>query len=157
MSNAKTINILIVDDMATTNALLRGVVMHIIDTHYHQYHYKVFQAYKGKTALEIMHKNTIDLAFLDIELPDQNGFSLLNIFGQDFPHCKSIMVSVHGTRENVVTAIAQGVLGFIVKPFNKPRVKEPLDKFMKEFQKRPKPGAKSNKDKLIDFVRQNYG
>lgn len=157
MAGTRNINILMVDDVETTNNLLRGVVHHIFEESFPGFSCKIFQAYKGRTALDILQKNPIDLAFLDIELPDSNGFDILAVMSQEFPNSKAIMVSGHGTRGNVVRAISKGVLGFILKPFNKARVKEPLDVFVHDFKKRQIEEPDSSKGKLINFVRQNYG
>lgn len=157
MSDSNTINILILDDVEATNNLLRGVVNHIFETDYEEWQCKVFQAYKGRTALDTLQKNQINLAFLDIELPDRNGFEVLSVLNKEFPDSKAVMVSGHGTRENVVQAISKGVLGFILKPFNKARVKEPLDMFMRGYEKQQLQVSDSGKNKLINFVRQNYG
>lgn len=156
MPNSLKLNILIVDDVETTNALLKGLVLHVIEQHYTHIQCTIYQAYNAKKALEFLHAKNIDLAFLDIELPDRSGLELLENTKLLFPHCKAIMVSGNGTRENVVTAISGGILGFIIKPFNKARVREAFDNFMKQVQFTPSIKTVSAKAKLIDFVRKNH-
>ena len=139
MANSRVIKVLIVDDAETTNTLLRGLVLHVFTSR--QMRVQILQAYDGRQALDILSKQSIDLAFLDIELPDSNGLKLLQQINRQFKSCKSIVVSANGTRENVVAAISKGALGFVVKPFNQARINEAVANFIKQYEATAKPQA----------------
>ena len=157
MPESKQINILIVDDVDTTNTLLRGLVLNILDGYPQNWSATIYQARDVKQAIAFLKTKSIHLAFLDIELPDQSGLELLGAMKAHFPDTKSIMVSGNGTKSNVVNAISKGVLGFIVKPFNKARVKEALDNYIEHHKQRKVVKVDNANKKLIDFVRETHG
>lgn len=157
MPPLQTVNILIVDDVEATNTLLRGLVLNVFDAMPGDWSCNIFQAYNGKKAMELVTSQKIHLAFLDIELPDHNGLALLDSIKHVHPNCKSIIVTGNGTRKNVVSAISGGVLGFIIKPFNKARFKEAIDNFLKQFSKLEATKKVSGKKKLIDLVKETHG
>lgn len=157
MPESKQLNILIVDDVDTTNTLLRGLVLNVLGGYPQNYSVNVFQASDARHAIDFLKTKSIHLAFLDIELPDQSGLELLGAITAHFADTKCVMVSGNGTKGNVVNAISKGVLGFIVKPFNKARVKEAIDNYLAHHQKTKKVKVDNTKKKLIDFVRQTHG
>lgn len=157
MSKNQKLNILIVDDVDTTNSLLRGLILSVLGDYPQAWDIAIYQASDAKQAINFLKTKSIQLAFLDIELPDQSGLELLGAINVHFPDAKSVMVSGNGTKDNVVNAISKGVLGFIVKPFNKARVKEVLDNFIKQHKNRSVPKQRGVKEKLIEFVQKTHG
>lgn len=156
MPEPKQINILIVDDVDTTNTLLRGLVLNILGSYVENWSPVVYQAKDAKQATGYLKTKSIQLAFLDIELPDQSGLELLGVINTHFPDTKSVMVTGNGTKSNVLNAISRGVLGFIIKPFNKARVKETIDNFIKHHKIRKVVKVDNANKKLIDFVRESH-
>lgn len=61
----KEISCLIVDDIFVNRFLLREVVKDICTS--------IFEADNGRTAIEILQKNKIDIVLMDIEMPVMNG------------------------------------------------------------------------------------
>lgn len=59
-----------------------------------------------------------DVVFLDIELGDGNGLQLIKHMKEKNPKSRIIIVSGHGSTENVKKAIAEGANGFLAKPFS---------------------------------------
>jgi len=103
--------ILAVDDrpdiLANVNAALKD-------------YYKVLGAPVGKIALEIMAKQKIDLFYLDIEMPEMDGFELTRRIRADrvYKDAPIIFLTGNASRENITKAIRLGVNDFIVKPSN---------------------------------------
>ncbi|MEM6781001.1 MAG: response regulator [Pseudomonadota bacterium] len=62
--------------------------------------------------------------FLDIELPDGNGISVLDWITMENLNADVIMFSSHNTMENISVAMAAGAKGFISKPFAKSKLIE---------------------------------
>jgi DNA-binding NarL/FixJ family response regulator len=57
----------------------------------------------------------VDLILLDLNLPDQDGFSVLAELRKNHPAISVVVVSAHQDRDNVVRALDLGALGFIPK------------------------------------------
>ncbi len=80
--------------------------------------YNVMTAGDGNEALGKLEKETPDLIFLDIWLPDSDGLKLLPGLKQEHPHVPVIMISGHGTIETAVQATKLGAFDFIEKPLS---------------------------------------
>ncbi|MCD6269733.1 MAG: sigma-54-dependent Fis family transcriptional regulator [Deltaproteobacteria bacterium] len=80
--------------------------------------YNVMTAGDGNEALEKLEKETPDLIFLDIWLPDSDGLKLLPGLKQEHPQVPVIMISGHGTIETAVQATKLGAFDFIEKPLS---------------------------------------
>lgn len=72
-------------------------------------------------------ENQIDLMFLDLNLHGENGFELLKSSASQSYH--TIVVSAD--KDKAYTAFQYGVLDFIAKPFNKTRVFDALDQYLR--------------------------
>lgn len=60
-----------------------------------------------------------DIVFVDIEMPECDGFMLLSYIRAYDPACRVIMFSSNSYVDNRVKAFAAGAAGFIDKPFNR--------------------------------------
>lgn len=60
----------------------------------------------------------IDLAILDLNLPDGDGIELMGHLKTIHPNCQVIILTGHGTIESAVRATQQGAFHFMTKPFN---------------------------------------
>ena len=69
------------------------------------------------------------IAFLDIELNGENGHDLAKIIRQIDPEAFIVMVTGNKTPEDIATAKANGVDGYIVKPFSKQQIIACIDKY----------------------------
>ncbi len=80
--------------------------------------YNVISAEDGSQALTLLEKETPDLIFLDIWLPDSDGLKLLPGLKKEHPQVPVIMISGHGTIETAVQATKMGAFDFIEKPLS---------------------------------------
>lgn len=62
--------------------------------------------------------NTLDLALVDMNLPDGDGIDLMAWIRQTHPNCQVIILTGHASIESAVRATQQGAFHFITKPFN---------------------------------------
>lgn len=129
------VEILLVDDVPTTRELLRGLVLSVLSPPRHNVNTNIYQAASATEASILINKKNIDLAFLDIDLPDGSGLDLIDVVKSNHPKSTIVMVSGDSSMPSVKKAISKGVSGFIVKPFNRARVQEAVDNCMKKLAK----------------------
>jgi len=78
----------------------------------------VGEAKNGEEALEIVRELRPDLLFLDIQMPDRDGFSVLEELADKVPR-GVVFVTAHD--EHAVRAFDVHALDYILKPFGRPR------------------------------------
>ncbi|MFQ6116233.1 MAG: sigma-54-dependent transcriptional regulator, partial [bacterium] len=78
---------------------------------------KVRTAYSGEHALNILHKDIIDLVLLDIKLPDTNGIKLLEEIKDLDPEILVIMITALAGAQPAVDAMKRGAYDYLMKPF----------------------------------------
>lgn len=78
----------------------------------------VFAAYNGRSGIAEIEKQTPDVVLLDLKLPDQSGFEVLDQI-QALPAPPiTIMISAHGDTRAAVEAVKRGAQDYITKPFD---------------------------------------
>ena len=80
----------------------------------------------GKNALQQLSENEFNLVFLDIELPDMDGTSILDNIQMNHPDLPVVMCSAHNTVENVKQTWDMGAKGFLAKPISPHKLKNLL-------------------------------
>ena len=95
--------------------------------------YNLFLASDGRKALETLSERNIDLALLDIRLPEINGMDVLKqIKGMD-SSIPVIMLTAVKTVDSAVTAMKLGAYDYVIKPFD---IKELMLLIEKALEKR---------------------
>jgi two-component system chemotaxis response regulator CheY len=122
MSDVSSLSYLIVDDVSSVREFLRQTLISMQVSEIHE-------SSNGTDAIEAFKKNIPDVVFLDIELPDLDGQSVLRQIKNIKSNAFVVMVSAHSTVENVKEAISNGAAGFIVKPFSQKKITTVLKKF----------------------------
>lgn len=114
-------NILIVDDAAFMRMMLKDILV--------KNGYNVCgEAVNGADALVKYKELKPDLVTMDITMPEIDGIAALKNIKAADPDAKVIMCSAMGQQAMVIDAIQGGAKDFIVKPFNKERVLEAVQK-----------------------------
>lgn len=75
-------------------------------------------ASSAKAALKILSEKHIDLALIDIKMPEMDGLELLELIKRKWPDLTVVMMTAYGTIETAVYAMKQGAYDFITKPFD---------------------------------------
>lgn len=101
--------VLIADDEAEIRQLLR--------LYLEKDGYKVLEADNGATALTICEKNKVDLAILDIMMPQMNGYQVIQRIRKD-SNIPIIVISAKGQDEDKILGLDLGADDYITKPFN---------------------------------------
>lgn len=117
--------ILVVDDIAAMRQLLGTVLTQ-------QGYANVFLVGSGEEAIARLEKEAFSIVMLDINLPGISGLDTLQRIREINPDLFVVMVSAHHSAANVKEAIEKGVNGFIVKPYQRKKVAEVLQKYRKQ-------------------------
>lgn len=105
-------SVLAVDDSAS----IRGLVNHVLK----QAGFEVVLAEDGQVALDYARDNTVDLVLTDINMPNLDGFGLIEKL-RALPAYKFVPLLVLTTEsgtEKKMRGKAAGATGWIVKPFD---------------------------------------
>lgn len=121
-----TENILVVDDEQT--------ITDLIEIYLKNENYNVFKFYNGQDALKCIESENIDLAILDIMLPDVNGFSICQRIRENYTF-PVIMLTAKDDETDKITGLTLGADDYITKPFRPlelvARVKAQLRRYKK--------------------------
>ena len=104
---------IIVDDEAPARRRLRGVSQQINSvTH-------IDECASGRDAVELLRRETPDLVFLDIQMPDLDGFAVAAAASEDRPPA---IVFVTAFEEHAVRAFEIQAFDYLLKPFDDERI-----------------------------------
>ena len=67
-------------------------------------------------ARELLARNTYDLCFTDMRLPDGNGIDLVGEISRNYPNTPVAMITAFGNIELAVEALKAGAFDFVSKP-----------------------------------------
>ena len=84
----------------------------------------------GKSALEYLEDNDVDLIILDVYMPYMDGFETLRQIRKKQIPVDVIMVTAANEREQLKEGLHLGVVDYLIKPFTFERFKMALDKFI---------------------------
>jgi DNA-binding NtrC family response regulator len=79
--------------------------------------YQSFVANTVQKGRNILRNHDIDLLILDVRLKGVSGLDVLKEVKKDFPGLEVIIVSAHGDMDTVITALRNGAIDYLKKPF----------------------------------------
>jgi len=124
-----------VDDIMVANVLVvddEQSIADLIELYLKNENYHVFKFYNGQEALNCIQDEKLDLAILDVMLPDINGFTICQRIREkhNFP---VIMLTAREEEIDKITGLTLGADDYITKPFRPleliARVKAQLRRF----------------------------
>ena len=113
-------NILVVDDDAEVRKVLSSILS--------EEGYFVEPVENGRQAIRASEKTRFDLALIDIKLPDMEGTELLHRLKEKQPHMVKIIITGFPTLENAMETVNEGANGYVLKPFDIPKLLEIIRK-----------------------------
>ncbi|MBI4979374.1 MAG: sigma-54-dependent Fis family transcriptional regulator [Spirochaetes bacterium] len=118
-----SIGVLIIDD----EEIVRKAIITSLDGPA----FRLFEAGKADDAFAVFARERIDIAILDIRLPERDGFSILEQIKKDYPECEVIMMTGHGDSTSVLTALRLGAFDFFFKPLSLSEIKGAIQRTRK--------------------------
>ncbi len=85
-------------------------------------------AVNASEALKILKETTVDIIFLDVNLPDINGIELCKIIKTDYPAIYCLALSTFNDRSYVSKMIQNGASGYLLKNSTREELFEAIDK-----------------------------
>lgn len=134
-------NILIVDDERE----IADVVELYLQNEYH-----VLKVYTGEDALACIEKTKIDLAILDVMLPDIDGFTILRRIREKYTF-PVIMLTAKTEYLDKITGLTMGADDYIPKPFNPLELVARVKAQVRRFTQYNDGGSRDNDEETIDF------
>jgi DNA-binding NarL/FixJ family response regulator len=102
--------ILLVDDHVLLREALRGALKEL------ESEAAIFEASDSRETMQFVEQHPdVDLILLDLNLPDRDGFSVLDDLRTCYPAISVVVMSALQDRDNVVRALDLGAVGFIPK------------------------------------------
>jgi DNA-binding NarL/FixJ family response regulator len=114
----KTIHILIIDDHPMVIEGLKALLRNL------NYLESIHQANSAQAGLRILENGKVDIALIDIQLPDMSGIELCKVVHQRFPKVKILGMSSHADPTYANAMVHNGANGF----FNKVAGLEEIEK-----------------------------
>jgi DNA-binding response OmpR family regulator len=78
--------------------------------------FRTFVAPDGRTALQIVAEQPIDILVVDVNLPDMNGIKVLELTKARRPGCEAVVITGYGNQEIAIEALRTGAIDYIEKP-----------------------------------------
>ncbi len=101
--------IMIVDD----HALVRRGMAHVVRECFNEA--EVVETASAEEALRVMESDSIDLALVDVRMPDTDGLDLLHTLRSRWPEMPVIMLTTFDHANYVRRALAEGAAGYLLK------------------------------------------
>jgi DNA-binding NarL/FixJ family response regulator len=103
------VRILIVDD----HALVRRGMGHVVRECFPEA--EVVESGNAAEALQVMGSTEVDVALVDVRMPDSDGLELLHTMKQSWPEVPVIMLTSFDHAHYVRRALAEGAAGYMLK------------------------------------------
>lgn len=121
-----SIKILVIDDEQD--------IADLLEVYLRNENYIVYKYYCAKDAMQCIERGDIDLAILDVMLPDINGFSLCQLIREKYTY-PIIMLTAKIEETDKITGLTLGADDYVTKPFRPleviARVKAQLRRYKK--------------------------
>jgi two-component system invasion response regulator UvrY len=103
------LRILIADD----HTIVREGLKRVLETT--QDHWAITEASSGFEAMEVMRRQPIDLAIVDLSMPGMNGLELIKRSKAEFPGIRVLVLSMHAEDQYAMRAFKAGAKGYVTK------------------------------------------
>ena len=122
-------NILVVDDdRIAVNGIKKRLQLY-------QYPLRIYEAYDGEEAKQILERIRIHILMTDIELPLINGLDLIEIAKEKYPDIKTLVFSAYSNFEYARKAISFNAIYYLLKPVDADEFQQVMRRCLDECMK----------------------
>lgn len=118
--------LLVVDDEKDITELLKWQLDGLSQT--------VHTALSGEEALEILHRDELDILIADIRMPGMDGIELLHHAIEIQPDVQCIFITGHGGVKTAVAAVKRGAFSYLRKPLDMDELELAILKAMEKLE-----------------------
>jgi two-component system, NtrC family, response regulator AtoC len=90
----------------------------------------------GAEALDVLGRTAVDLALVDLCMPEMNGLEVLRTIRERGGSCEVVLMSGYATIDSAVEAVKLGARDCLVKPLDLPRLEELLKSVRGDHERR---------------------
>lgn len=109
MSDHQPVKVLLIDN----HPLVLDGLKALLETYSHVE--VVGTAGLARAGLEVALRTQPDVVLMDINMPQVNGIDAIELFKQQLPGIRVLMLSMHDSREYISTSVLRGARGYILK------------------------------------------
>jgi two-component system invasion response regulator UvrY len=103
------IRVLLADDHGIVRAGLRRIIEESGNMQV------VAEASDGRQAIHQIRQTPLDVAVIDISMPDLDGLEVIRVISSEFPKLPLLILTMHSEHQYVIRAIEAGAMGYITK------------------------------------------
>jgi two-component system response regulator YesN len=107
---SKPLTILVVDD----NPSIAVTLVDILDVK----GFKVYPAYSGTEALQILRDQPVDILLTDVRMPDMNGVALYREARKTHPRLITFLMTAYAADDIIQQGMAEGIKTVLTKPMD---------------------------------------
>ena len=144
----KSIRVLLVDDEALARRRLRSLLRDQPDIEV------VGECSDGAEAVRAIDSLAPDLVFLDVQMPEANGFDVIEAVGAEHA---PVVVFVTAYDRYALRAFEVHALDYVLKPFSRERFQDTVEHARAEVRRRREEGRGSAGDELAALLRELRG
>ena len=113
---------------------------------------RIFRAYNGEAAMEIISREIPELILCDIEMPKNTGLEVLRfVYNEELP-CELSFITCFESFEFAREAIRYGASRYLTKPLDFTEVRETLRDMVRSYERKQKSQAPSDPDLVLNSV-----
>ncbi len=116
-------SILIAEDVESNFLYLKAVLSKLNAT--------IYWAKNGIEAVEICENNSIDLVFMDLQMPEMNGYEATEILKKKFPNLPIVAQTAFAMSDDREKALDAGCDDYLAKPTKSKDLLSVVEKFIK--------------------------
>jgi len=116
-------NILIAEDVESNFLYLKAVLSKLNAT--------IYWAKNGIEAVEICENNSVDLVFMDLQMPEMNGYEATEILKKKFPNLPIVAQTAFAMSDDREKALDAGCDDYLAKPIKSKDLLSVVEKFIK--------------------------
>lgn len=122
MNEKASPRILIAEDVESNYLYLKAVLSKLNAT--------IFWAKNGVEAVEICENNEIDLVFMDLQMPEMNGYEATEILKKKFPGLPIVAQTAFAMSDDREKALDSGCDDYLAKPIKSKDLLNVVEKFI---------------------------
>lgn len=115
---------------------------------------EVFTAQDVASAKELLRRVQIDLVLSDVEMPGEDGLSLIRFIRENYPKTNCIMVTCHAEFDYLKQAMKSKAYDYILKPIDYEELDVLLKQFVSDFEES---ATKQKVSQLIERTEETRG